>query len=483
MFRRSAGFVCACVLLSLSACGADEEQPEPSELERALRGESDIIDVRRSLAVTDVEILQRFSMERVMDTLAKDARIKGLTGIGLFQQWWETQNTSGNFPASPHCNDEVDANGRTLLNSFPYDCRPPPSEGAQATCSSFDDPACAYIPIGLFNRFDQAPEDGAHCGEHRIVFAKRSGVDNARDRNLLIFEAVVPNPSPRFGIQGCRRLIQEWAELSFLDKPSQRASRLERMYFHGGMGFDAVLRWAHFGDNPQGWGQIRTNQFMISGAPFIWTLREFKLFRTCEQKKSCIGQFVPVTAKNNPIGMLFGDPAADPRVSAFQQTLVQSNLRSLAATTLTDISMVTPDTFNSGQSHSSGSTEMDYATPLATQRDAFRRDIWRALGELGSGITPEQLVARARTQTCAGCHQLSNNAELGDGLSWPPSLGFVHVTELLPETVEGVQRYRLSALLLSCFLPLRSRIMFDFLKERPWRRRGSGLNVGGRFTH
>ncbi|HEX6245239.1 MAG TPA: hypothetical protein VFZ61_30160 [Polyangiales bacterium] len=470
------------VLGVVNGCGQEEDQAT-EQLQLALIESTNILDVRRSLAVTDVEILRRFTFKRVMDTLASDANVRGLTGLGLFQQWWDTQNRSPGSTDGPHCNQEVDANGRTLLNSFPYDCRPAPSEGAQDACRSFDDPACAYIPIGLFNRFDLAPDDAAHCGEHRIVFAKMSGTTTPRDRNLVIFEAVVKNPFPRLGEQGCRRLIEAWAELSFIASPERRADRLERMYFRGGSGFPPVISWQNLGDNPNGWGQIRTNQFMVVGLPSIWTLREFKLVRACERRAGCRAQFVPVTAKNNPIGLLFGDPAADPRVAAFQQQLVRDNLEPLTATAVADIGMSTPDTFNSGQSHSSGSSELDYATPFATQREGFRQEIWRALGELGSGITPEQLVTRARTQTCAGCHQLSNNQELGDGLVWPPSLGFVHVSEVMPETVDGAERYRISALLTSSFLPARSRLMFDFLKERPWRRRGIWWTWGGRFTH
>lgn len=470
-------------LLLIAACGTlDDEPATASALDSALTGVS-LIDVRRSLAVTDLTILTRFTFKRVMDTLARDSRVKGLTGIALYRQWWDTQNLAPGSGDGPHCNEEVDASGRTLLNSFPYDCRPSPSEGAQASCSSFDDPACAYLPIGLFNRFDLAPEDGAHCGEHRILFAKQTGQAAPRDRNLLIFEAVLANPSPRQGAQGCRRLIEAWTELSFINSPSERAERLERMYFQGGGGFPPVISWQNLGDNPRGWGQIRSNQFMVVGLPSIWTLREFKLTRSCARRAECSAQVVPVTDKNNPIGLLFGDPALDPRAAAFQQQLLRDNLSSLAATSLTDISMSTPDTFNSGQSHSSGSTEMDYATPLASQREQFRKQLWSALGAIGSGVTPEQLAARARTQTCAGCHQLSNNQELGDGLFWPPSLGFVHVSEVMPETVDGSERYRISPLLVSSFLPLRARVMYDFLKERAWRRRGFGWSVGGRFTH
>jgi hypothetical protein len=470
------GWIAVVCLLAWSCAEVDEVEM----LTQSLRGnDAAWLDERRSLAVTDVRILARFRFERVMNALARDAGVKGASGLSLFRQWWSTQaaGTDG-----PHCNQEVDAQGRTLLNSYPYDCRPPPSEAAQATCQSLSDPACAYIPIGLFNRFDLAAEDGSTCGEHRILFAKQTGQSAPLDRNLLIFEAVMRNPNPRLGIQGCRPLIEAWAALSFVDDPDRRAARLEQLYFDGLGRFPPVLSWDHFGGNDRNLGQIRTNQFMIGGPPFIWTLREFKLRKYCRDR-GCQLAMVPVTDKNNPIGLLFGDPS-DPRAAAFQDQLVSENVQSLAQTVLTDIGMSTPDQFNSGQSHSSGSNEMDYAFYLATQREGVQRRLWQALGSMGSSVTPVQLVERAKTQTCAGCHQLSNSVQLGAGLIWPPSLGFVHVSEVKPEEGEDGLRYRVSPLLESTFLPTRSRVMFDFLKERPWRRRGWwGWSVGGRFTH
>ena len=463
---------------------AEDGETESSVLS-ALRGATpDIIDVRRSLAVTDADTLSRFPLQRVMSQLARDARVRGLTGIDLFRQWWDTQNPRARDDARPHCDDELAPDGKPLLNGYPYDCRGAPSEGAQVDCTSFSDPACAYVPIGLFNRFDLAPEDGSHCGEHRIIYAKRTGTEGQRrDRNLVIFEAVMPNPMPWRGLQGCRRLIEAWAELSWIENPDRRADRLERMYFEGVGFFPPIVRFANFGNNPRDFGQIRTNQFMTpSGLPPIWTLREFKLYRDCD-RSGCRAQFVPVPAKNNPVGALFGAPAAHSRAQAFQDFMVRENVSKLAATSPPDIGMVTPEEFNSGQSHSSGSKEMDFATPFATQREGFRRRVWQVLGALGSDVTPEQLVARALTQTCAGCHQLSNNADLGGGLFWPPSLGFVHVSEENPETVDGRVRFRISPLLTSSFLPARARIMFDYLVTRPWRRRGFGWSIGGRVVH
>ena len=49
------------------------------------------VDPRRSLAVTDQIILKRFSFEEVMNRLAEQSGIPGLTGLRLYQEWWDSQ--------------------------------------------------------------------------------------------------------------------------------------------------------------------------------------------------------------------------------------------------------------------------------------------------------------------------------------------------------------------------------------------------------
>src|SRR5688572_28729567 len=156
------------------ACGA--EAPEDStesigDVEQAAKVYD--IDVRRSLVVTEKPILERFSFERVMQQLVDQSGIPGLTPLALFQQWWDTQNPGPGLGQGAHCDDQVEAGVGPVLNGYPYLCRPASSEGGQAACDPIAPGSpCAYIPIALFNRFDQAPENGAHCGEHRIVYAK-----------------------------------------------------------------------------------------------------------------------------------------------------------------------------------------------------------------------------------------------------------------------------------------------------------------------
>lgn len=441
-----------------------------------------VVDTRRALVVTELAILERFSLRRVLDQLAAQSGDPRLTGITLFRQWWDTQNPGPGLGLGPHCDDVVDPTYGPAINGYPYDCRPAPAEGAHASCTSFEEAGCAYLPIGLFNRFDLAPADGAHCGEYRIVYAKRSGQTDAFDRNLLIFEATLPNPSLALGLDGCRPIVQTWASLSQIPSVNGRAAQLERFYFQGGANVPPVIHVAHFGDNALGVGQIRTNQFMGQAVSRVWTTREFKLRRSCEQG-ACTLRFMPDTTKINPYGALFDASSSDPRATSFQASFAAENVASLAASELTNIAMSTADTFNTAQSHSSGSAEMSYLYHFGVQPSAFRTSIQNQLTGLGSALTPDQIVARALTQTCAGCHRMSNGADLGGGLTWPHSLGFVHVTEREVETVDGALRYRISSALEDVFLPVRKQVMEDFLDNRSLRARGKGATIGGRGTH
>jgi len=56
-----------------------------------------------------------------------------------------------------------------------------------------------YTAIALSNRFDLTTppsKGGGDCGEYRIVFERNSGAADPKNRNLIIFEAVLPNPHP-----------------------------------------------------------------------------------------------------------------------------------------------------------------------------------------------------------------------------------------------------------------------------------------------
>ncbi len=442
------------------------------------------VDTRRSLVVTEQTILARFSFQRVMTQLAAQSGVPGATALSLFQQWWDTQNPAPGLGSGPHCDDQYDPSGATAINGYPYLCRAG-AEGAQSTCDPFAaNSPCAYIPIGLFNRFDQAPEDGAHCGEHRIVYAKQSGIASTSDRNLLIFEAVLPNPHPQQGIKGCQQIVDAWADLSKANNNNinTRADALEDFYFDGQGVVGPVVSITNFGDNALGVGQIRTNQFVNTTTG--WSLREFKLMRTCSGGSCSAVGFIPVTNKNNAYGPLFAPGSTLAAAPAFR-TFFPTQVASLAAGSVAGIDIATPDVYNTAQSQASGSTaaEMRYADQLTGGASQLRTDIQAALTSIGSSLTPDDTAKRAMAQSCAGCHRLNNNVDLGGGVIWPPSLGFTHVTERETETVAGQVRFKISDLLINALLPARKAILEDFLNNRPRPSKGPNHPLSGSSTH
>jgi hypothetical protein len=474
-------------VLSLVALGCSSE-PEGGYLgvEREEVQPSPNIDVRRSLAITDQPILVNFTLKRVLDQLIATSGVTGLSATTLFQQWWDTQNPGPGLGLGAHCDDATDGSGNPLLNGYPYTCRPAPAEGAHAACDPFAPAsACAYLPVGLFMRFDLAPEDGRHCGEYRVVFAKSSGrlPEGSQDRNLMIFEAAVRNPHLNQGLRGCQRYVRTWAELSTEPNIETRRAKLEALYFDGYQEFDPVITHANFGENPLGAGQVRTNQFVQPDAPRVWSLREFKLAKPCDP--TCSLEFVPVSNKVNPFGALFDGNSTGADALAFQAELLAQVPR-LATLDLNGVGMNVSDVFNSGQSQAAAAVlETNYPYYFGNGTHAFGAAIQGALTSIGSSLTPSEIIARAQVASCAGCHRFSNNANLGGTLSWPPSLGFTHVSErdVDLETIAGVTRFRISDALVNLLLPHRKQLVENFLNEVPRPQRPPGDPIGGRWVH
>jgi hypothetical protein len=440
------------------------------------------IDVRRSLAVTEQTILSRFPLQRVLAQLVAQSGVPGLTATTLFQQWWDTQNPAPGLFAGAHCDDTLTEGYGATINGYPYLCRNE-AEGTQASCDPFAvDSACAYLPIGLFNRFDQAPENGAHCGEYRIVYAKASGVASTSDRNLLIFEAALPNPHPQQGLKGCQQIIDTWANLTPENDIQARAAALENFYFNGQGAVAPVVSLGNFGDNALGAGQIRSNQF--SNTTSGWSLREFKLMRSCIDNSCSSLRFVPVSDKNNGFGPLF-DPGSNHANAPAFRSFFPSQVVNLNATSIPALDIVTPDVFNTAQSQASGTSaaEMRYSVQFGSGESSLRSDLQTQLAALGSTLTADDIVARAQALSCAGCHRLSNNAPLGGGLTWPASLGFTHVTERATEVVSGETRFVLSDALVNYFLPARQAIFEDYLNNRPRPTKGATHALSGSSSH
>ena len=420
------------------------------------------VDPRRSLMVTEQSVVANaISLRAVMKSLVIDAGVPGLTPKKLWKQWWDTQNTGPGLGLGGHCDDFTNAQGQATLNDFPLDCER--NEGGEVSFNPFSpNSATQYIPIALVNRFDLAPANGANCGEYRVVFARKTGQGNSGERNLIIFEAVLDNPKPNCGLDGCRAIAKFWASLSDVNSPIMRAKMLRKFFLEGipSAGVEPVISIENFSP---GTGQIRTNQFLSGSNQQSWQLREFKLAELQTSAGNTVGlEVVQVTTKGTPWGELFDNQFSDPRTLPFMLDFL-GEVDSLAEMQLKDITMNTNDIYNSGQSTAQGFlTESNYTNHFDSS-SALAGQIQTQLGVLGSTLTPENIVNRARTQNCAGCHQLSNFDNLGGGLVWPPSLGFVHISEASTEFINGVEHFEISDALTNHFLPVREAIFERYL--------------------
>ncbi len=409
------------------------------------------IDPRRSLAVTDSAILSSFSLTEVLDRIAAQSG-GGVTSTSIFRQWWDSANPApGAGTFGPHC----DPASNPTINHYGYQC--PRGEGQQAFASNgFDSTPAAYKAIGLFNRFDLAPGNGSDCGEYRIAFAKTSS-SSIFGRNLLIFEAVLPNPHPELGLAGCGPVAQFWAGLTSNDSITSRAGKLHDFYFQGLPGFEPVVHVDHYGGGAAGIGQIRSNQFITQ----IWLLREFKLKRCISGGGVGCGVTVnPVTVKTNPFGPLFNPSSTLAEAPAFRSAFVAA-VETLAVNDVNGFSYAPADSFNAAESNEQ-SNENNYVSQLGPATSPLRQAIQARLTTIGSSLTPDNIVARATAMSCAGCHQLSNNANLGGGIIWPSLQGFTQVSEFTETGPDG-PRFQISNALTNVFLPHRKKILESFL--------------------
>ncbi|WP_342375268.1 NBR1-Ig-like domain-containing protein [Myxococcus stipitatus] len=421
-----------------------------------------VLDPLRSLAITDFQTLSLFSLQEVMNQLTQQGTSPDFTSEQLFRQLWDTQNPAPGQPDLPHgahCSD----NGGTL-NGAPYTCRP--NEGAEAILGP-ESVMARYNPIGLFNRFDLAPPDGANCGEYRIVFARGFG---SNKRNLVIFEAVVPNPRPDLGLEGCRPIAQTWASLSTLTDPVARGALVKSFFMDAtGPGQPPVIHINHLGNNALRAGQIRTNQFIQGpGASFPWLLREFKLRQQCLPGGSCPLRFVPVTVKANPRGDFFDVRNTSPLAVGFRAHFI-TQVASLAVNDINRFNYEVPDLYNAAQSNSEGMLDSDnylHQFLLAPPNNPFAQAITTELQRIGSTLRPEHIVARAQSLSCAGCHNLSSNTDLGGPVSFFPDLrsAFTHNTELPADGFPPEDpHFTLSNLVQATFLPFRQQLLGAFL--------------------
>ena len=414
------------------------------------------IDMHRSLMVHDQETLSEedFSLRRTLQKVADDVNpsVPGLTPEFIFQQFWDTQNdlSSAQTFANPHCSDN---DGK--VNGFPLNkCdRPEGMEaggGVGTIASRIDND---YEPLALVNRIDLASSGWKNCGEHRIIYGKQGG-----GKNLVIFEAVLPNPKPGCR-SGCRDVIEFWVNMSADSNPATRATKLADFFYNGLPGFRPVIHSEHYASGASSIygqsnsGQIRTNQF-LSGGP--WTLKEFKTFLSCSGS-SCDFDFMPTSVKGNPYGHLWNKdiangasaplPTGNPFATAIPGlAALASNFQADILGQVTDNKLGHPDinlfsysvdpNKNAAESQSQSPVVDHYRNNLNSASDSsFKNDLDAAGGALTFPLTSNQIANRAAAMSCAGCHMpsafglLAPNSigALGPLSSWPNALSFVHV--------------------------------------------------------
>jgi hypothetical protein len=460
------------------------------------------LDPHLSILVSDVETTSQIKFSEVMDQLVSQGGDSSLTKLALFRQWWDTAGQGPGLRLGPHCDDESAPRPPELIakskalstrNGFPYRC--PRLEALEASSDPFtDDSDAGYSAIAFSNRFDLIGADvpdpkrpwrmlTPDCGEYRIVFARNSGKPkgSVANRNLIIFEARVPNPEPAQGVKGCRPILDFWHGLSdkSIGAPA-RGKLLHDFYLYGLPSYHVgpVVDIAHY---TFGTGQIRTNQFLHNDPasavdhPFDWTLREFKAVVGADGRL----RIVPDTVKTSPGNDLFSGSSVDPRVASLTLNIRAQIGRLLGgagpANGVKDFKSIGFSISGTVENAFEGDELEGYlgdvsaaflGGPNGTPNAVLSASIQNALTAAGSPLTPINIVNRIRTQTCAGCHHYSGNPnfpgispdDLGEEAVWPnknkgdtehPSMDFTHVSEregdLQQAIVGNGKRYAISS--------------------------------------
>lgn len=399
------------------------------------------IDIDRSLVITDQNVISGITLERTLQSLIDHAGVN-MTPVQLYRQWFDTLNAKPGLAVAdaPHCDDAM-TNGKASINGFAHRC--PTPEGILATTDPF--PGQEYENAGVINRFDQMPADGSNCGAYHVVFQRVRGTVGTTGV-ATIFEGVLPNPNPRAGIAACRPVAQFWADLSTIDSASERRARVEKFLFDGIPGFAPVLTAENFANG----GRIRNEGI----DPPLFTARfyQFVIEKRCAND-ACRLVIVPDTLDNVPHPSLYNASLDTSLGAQFRDEFI----RQMATLVLRDVNYYVnfPKQYLAGESRPpdagiSGNGEA-YLTSLTTSAGQdFQLRIQQELTRLGSTLTPRQVIARADTQDCFGCHNL--NAGVGEGVQFPAARGNHHVS------LSGI-----SPAMRDVFAPFRAKVLHDFL--------------------
>ena len=381
------------------------------------------------LIITDRDTLlvAGLDFENVMNRLASTSGVQGADALETYQDWW-TNVQPPRVETYLGSTDPFDTNGLS---------------------DALENPD-SYVPVAVVNRFDLASDDASDCGEYRVLYGKRSlfRLGDLHNRNLILFEARVPNPTPG-DIEGCRPLLDLWNELACGDWFA-KGGVLRQAFQFGVGGVPPILHADHY---RAGAGQIRTSTFMDQGSASTntWVFREFNVdtadgFRIAQTS-------VKENAQPQRFLTLYYDP--------FYYTFVDS-VGALAAGTYTDVSLGAfgeDDSFNAAygeaiRSSTRSANFNDYVVGNVGSASNPALDVEVTNAAASHGLTSQNIFDRATALTCAGCHanEVLPDLDLGGGVQRPVSLGFHHINEY------GV----ISPALRTVFLPQRDENWNDY---------------------
>jgi hypothetical protein len=411
------------------------------------------LDLRRSFAVTDQAILDGFSFERVVNAIVERSGTR-TTALRLCQQMFDTQNPKPGLAVAdaPHCDDFL-VDDKPGFNGLPRRC--PTPEGILATTNPFA--GTVYMPLALINRFDLASAGGSNCGQYRMIFAKKTATPG--ERIHFIFEAVLPNPVPTSGIEGCRGVAQFWADLSKIDSISERRARLENFFFTGIAGFEPVIDADHY--SLASGGGIRS----LHGTRAGLGGNRFYQFRLAKRGDELIVE--PDVLDNMPFGRFFDATYDTAAARGFRDAFIQ-NVRNLAIRDVNLYFMNIPREFLMAESDPvDGEFQFIYGTPfihsqVTPEGREFAGRITEELRKVGSTLSTTEVITRAETLNCVGCHFIAGN--VGEGVVFPqPVDQFQHVSEQHIESGEAGSRFAISPAMRDVFIPHRMEILRRFL--------------------
>ena len=293
-----------------------------------------------------------------------------------------------------------------------------------------------FIPLALINRFDMTPKSGANCGQYRVIYAARG------EQRHLSFEGVLPNPNAAAGIRACRPVARFWADLSGVADPIERRKRLQTLFFDGIAGFAPLMKPEHF--TASSGGGIRSFE--------PGRMRQFRLEN---------GAMHADRLENTPLGAWFNATRIDEDGARFREHFI-AQVPNLAVADVNRLFMSVPRDLTVDEWDSIAFSTAFANGLQAAEGRAFEARISAELRRIGSTLTPAEVILRAETMTCTGCH--SHNGPIGHGLSFPESLGLAHVSQDFIEPGPDGPRYMTSQAMWEVFIPNRMRMLQAFLE-------------------